>query len=298
MPDLTVTSHDGLELAVRDHQGEGPDVIILHGAMRNLEDWRMVLRHLSGLRVVAVDQRFHGHSGVPDSASYSDLARDLEAVIKALALTNPYVVGHSMGGMSAMLYAVEHRECPGVLNIDGYDFRQRELYDELPDQEVDDFLQAFAERSSSFLPQEDSGDEAWRDQQLQIASGMDGQWGVDPEQTQAVLARSFVKISGDRWQRRPPVSFWQITTAGGTPDLLDLLRRVECPVTMLVCRKGMGPAPSGTDYYAIARQGLVRHVRRIAEERPNVRAETIDATHGVIYEQPDVVAKLIMSLAS
>ncbi len=296
MPDITATSHDGVELVARDYGGDGPDVILLHGALRNLEDWRMVLDHLTGMRAVSVDQRFHGHSGVPESVSPSDPARDIEAVTEELSLANPYVVGHSLGGMNALVYGVEHPECPGVLNIDGYDFRQPELYDELPDQEADDFLQAFAGPSNPFS-EEDSGDEAWRDRQLPTVSGMDGHWGVHPEQTKAVLARSFVKISDDRWQRRPPNSFWRIIASGGA-DLLGLLRRIECPVTMLMCTKGMGPASSGTDYFAIARQGLVRHVRRIAEERPNVRAETIDATHGVIYEQPEAVAKLIMSLAS
>lgn len=117
----------GVELAARDYGGDGPDVILLHGATRNLEDWRMVLDHLTGVRVVSVDQRFHGNSGVPASASPSDPVRDVEAMTDALSLTNPHVVGHSLGEMNALLYGAEHPECPGVLNIDGYDFRQREL---------------------------------------------------------------------------------------------------------------------------------------------------------------------------
>ena len=298
MRDINVRSHDGIDLAVRDYGGDGPDVVLLHGAMRNLEDWQMVLRHLDGVRVVAVDQRFHGRSGVPESTSPSDTARDIEAVTAALSLSNPYVAGHSMGGMNALLYAIEHAECPGVLNIDGYDFRQRELYDELPDQEVDAFLKTFAGPSLPAHLQEDSGDDAWRDQQIQMLGGMDAEWGVEPEQTRAVLERSFVKTSDDRWQRRPPLAFWAAITQAGPADLLDLLERVECPVTMAVCTRGMMPPPTGMDFFTVARQGLVRHTRRIAETRPNVRAEAIDATHGVIYERPEEIAKLITSMAS
>lgn len=298
MRDFNVRSHDGIDLAVRDYGGDGPDIVLLHGAMRNLEDWQMVLHHLDGVRVVVVDQRFHGRSGVPESSSPADASRDIETVTAALSLSNPYVAGQSMGGMNAMLYAVEHAECPGVLNIDGYDFRQRELYDELPDEEVDAFLNGFAGPTVPAFLQEDSGDDEWRDQQMQLLGGMDAQWGVEPEQTRAVLESSFAKTPDGRWERRPPLSFWAAITQAGAADLLDLLERVECPVTMVVCTQGMMPLPSGTDYFAVARQGLLRHTRRIAESSPNVRAEAIDATHGVIYEQPEEIAKLIRSMAS
>ena len=41
------------------------------------------------------------------------------------------------------------------------------------------------------------------------------------------------------------------------------------------------------------RAGLERHIGAIAAERPNVRLETIDATHFVIVEKPDEIAAMI-----
>ena len=54
--------------------------------------------------------------------------------------------------------------------------------------------------------------------------------------------------------------------------------------------------PGDAGMYAAARAGLERHVRAIAVEHPNVRLETIDATHGVIFEQPGEIAAMIRAL--
>jgi len=73
--DLVVTAHDGVELAVRDHGGDGPDVLFVHGAQRTLEDWAPVLQHLPAIRAVAFDLRMHGGSGVPTAPTPEDFIR-------------------------------------------------------------------------------------------------------------------------------------------------------------------------------------------------------------------------------
>lgn len=300
MRDTTVTSHDGIALAVRDHGGNGPEVLLLHGATRNLEDWGAVLRHLRGLRVVAMDQRFHGLSGIAAPTKPSDWVRDIEAVIETLGLSEPLVVGHSMGGVNALLYGAAHAECRHVLDIDGYDIRQPEFYDELPPERVREFLDGFAAQSVSFVPQGDEGDEDWHGQQVAMAKQMDEAWGVDTEVTQAVVGRAFVRTAEGRWERRPPSSFWGVAIADGmTVDTLSLLRRTSCPVTVLLCTKPV-PMPMGpaAEFFAVRRRGLERHLGAIAAERPNVSIETIEATHGVIHERPLEIAELIMSLAA
>jgi len=300
MRDLTATSHDGIELAVRDYGGAGPDVLLLHGATRNLEDWGAVLPYLRGLRVVSMDQRFHGLSGVAPPTTSADWVRDIETVIEALALSNPYLVGHSMGGVNALLFGVEHPECRGVLDIDGYDVRQPEFYDELPTDRVRDFLDGVEARSGSFVPLDDEGDDEWHEQQVAVFEQMDQAWGIEPAVTQAVVGRAFVKTADGRWARRPPGSFWGVAIAdGATVDVIDLVRRASCPVTIVVCTKSV-PVPPGrpAEFFAAGKRGVERHMRAIAAERPNVSAETIDATHGVIHERPEEVGKLILALVS
>lgn len=297
MRDLTVKARDGIELAVRDHRGNGPDVLLLHGATRNLEDWKGIVPRLDGLRVVTMDQRFHGLSGVGPPSSPSDWVSDIEAVVAAAEMSNPYIVGWSMGGVNALLYGIEHPECPGVLNIDGYDVRQAEFYDELPAERVAEFLDQFAAMSSSFIPA-DEGDDDWLNEQVQLFKQMDAAWGVDPAVTEAVAGRAFVQTSAARWERRPTSSFWGTAVADGlAADTLDLLRRVSCPVTVVLCTKPM-PLHSGNEFFAASKRGAERHFASIAAERPNVRVVTIDATHGVVHERPAEIAELITSLAN
>ncbi|MFI8456463.1 alpha/beta fold hydrolase [Kitasatospora sp. NPDC085464] len=107
--ELTVRSADGIRLHVEVHGQPGaPTVVLAHGWTCSTAFWAPVIRELSDrYRVVAYDQRGHGHSEVPPSrARYSTraLAEDLSAV---LARTVPageraVLAGHSMGGMTIM----------------------------------------------------------------------------------------------------------------------------------------------------------------------------------------------------
>ncbi len=298
MNDLVVTAHDGIELAVRDHGGDGPDVVFVHGAMRTLEDWAPVLGHLSapplrsgvaGVRAVAMDLRYHGRSGAPATATRHDFVRDIDTVADRLGLENPFVIGHSYGGVLALEYAAEHAQCPGVMNIDGFDFRQRELFDDVsPTPAVDEFLREFRFSMSS-----DAGDDAWLDDQRAQLRQMAETWKIPDDVATATFDRAFVRVT-DGWVRRPPNRFFDVVYADdGVADPLAALRRIRGLVTYVICRP-----PGEAGMFAQARAGLERHVASIAAERPNVRLETIDATHGVIFEKPDEIAAMIRALVT
>ena len=111
----------GVPLHVRDHGGAGPAVLLLHGGGRDADDWRLVVPHLraGGRRVVAMDLRGHGLSG-PGPWSWPAALGDVAEVVAHLRLDRPAVVGHSLGGMVAALWAVEHPECPYASNVDGH----------------------------------------------------------------------------------------------------------------------------------------------------------------------------------
>ena len=294
MNDLVVTAHDGLELAVRDNGGEGHDVVFIHGVQRTLEDWAPILGRLSGVRAVAADLRFHGRSGVPEDASWNDFVRDIDAVVDHLGLSDPFVVGHSFGGMLAMGYAAGHPDCPGVMNIDGFDFRQRELFDDLEPGVVDAFLQDFRARTSSSVPA-DAGDDAWLAEQQASIRQLNEMWKIPDEVASATLERVFVRTA-EGWERRPPNPnrFFDFTDGEDwTADPLATLRQITGPVVFVVCRP-----PGDAGMFATARAGLERHVGAIAAEHPNVRLETIVATHGVIFERPGEIAAMIGALVA
>lgn len=90
--------------------GERRTVLLLHGFLDVGSSWDLVATHLvdAGYEVVAPDLRGFGESdSVPPGAYYyfPDYVADVEAIVKLLAPSWLAVVGHSMGGAVAALYA-------------------------------------------------------------------------------------------------------------------------------------------------------------------------------------------------
>ena len=129
VPHRRVTGPAG-DIAVADHGGDGPDVVLCHGANRTLLDWEPLLPHLKGMRLVSYDLRGHGRSDLPadDDYSWSAHLADLDEVTDALALEDPRVIGHSLGGMIALCHGVRRPDCPGVVDLDGFGGGRPELY--------------------------------------------------------------------------------------------------------------------------------------------------------------------------
>jgi len=102
----------GLELACADYGGEGkPPMLLLHGGAAHARWWDFVAPELTGrFHVLALDQRGHGESPWTNEWAYGSrhYAADLAAVIQGWGLGAPVLIGHSMGGHTAMVYAAEH----------------------------------------------------------------------------------------------------------------------------------------------------------------------------------------------
>jgi len=91
------------------HYGEGQPVIILHGIFGISDNWVTIGRRLAEkFEVFILDQRNHGQSPHNDTFNYFALAEDLFEFIEDHQLTNPILIGHSMGGKVAMNFALEH----------------------------------------------------------------------------------------------------------------------------------------------------------------------------------------------
>lgn len=104
-------------LAVHDYGGEGPDVLLLHGGGDNLETWREFAPLLQPrFHLFAYDARGHGQSPTPERASVDEMVDDVIAV--AVKLRSPLVVGHSMGGVNALLAAGRTDGLAGVVALD------------------------------------------------------------------------------------------------------------------------------------------------------------------------------------
>jgi pimeloyl-ACP methyl ester carboxylesterase len=120
---------DGVPLAAEE-AGDGTPVVLLHGltATRRYVVHGSRLLERSGHRVIAYDARGHGESGRPDSPEayeYSDLRRDLLAVLDDRGLEGTVLAGSSMGAHTAAGLALEapKRVSALVLITPAYDGR-------------------------------------------------------------------------------------------------------------------------------------------------------------------------------
>jgi len=96
----------------RDLGGEGlPPLVILHGMLGSSRNWQTAGRDLaSSNHVFALDARNHGQSPHDDAMTYDAMATDTLAWLDAQGLSRVTLMGHSMGGKTAMLLACRHPE--------------------------------------------------------------------------------------------------------------------------------------------------------------------------------------------
>ncbi len=90
--------------------GEGFPFIILHGFLGMGDNWKTLGRQFSGLgyEVHLVDQRNHGRSFHNDIFNYTELAEDLKKYCDHHNIEQMHLLGHSMGGKTAMFFATKY----------------------------------------------------------------------------------------------------------------------------------------------------------------------------------------------
>ncbi len=90
-------------------KGEGPDLVMIHGASGSLRDLTFSLRdRLTGrYRVIVVDRPGLGHSDALDDTSLLAQARFIKAGVAQLGVEHPIVLGQSFGGSVALAWALD-----------------------------------------------------------------------------------------------------------------------------------------------------------------------------------------------
>jgi esterase len=101
---------NGQTIHYLDWGGSGQPIVLLHGLRDQAHEWDVVAPLLRPLgRILALDQRGHGASSCPPTGyDPADFAADLAAFCTVLALPACAIVGHSLGGRTAYLYAADH----------------------------------------------------------------------------------------------------------------------------------------------------------------------------------------------
>ena len=245
-------------------------VVILHGLFGTSDNWGSVGKELSepttagepALDVLLVDLRDHGRSPHTDAISYPLMAADVHALLTKLGLKDVVLVGHSMGGKTAMSFAQQWPELLKKLIV------------------ID------------ISPREHANNQAHIVEALRTA---DLSLGRTRKQVEADVAK-FVKEPGVvqflmknvYWKTEEELA-WRVNVA-----LLDR----ELPAILAAIGPGTVRAPTifvrgGQSDYIVRED-----IPAIKEQFPNSRIETVPyAGHWVHVQAPDEVIALIRESA-
>ena len=105
---------NGIRLHYLDWGNEDkPPMLLLHGRTNSAHTWDFTsLAFHDSFHVMALNQRGHGDSDWSPDGNYSVDTHipDIEAFVQALDIWSVHLIGHSMGGRNALVYASRHPE--------------------------------------------------------------------------------------------------------------------------------------------------------------------------------------------
>lgn len=254
---------NGAELTYEDvGRGERPFVLV-HGFTGFRDDFRDHLSVLAGLgRTIIYDHRGHGdssHTGEAASYSFAQLVDDLRALLDALGVTRCDLLGHSMGGMIALRFALDDPQRLASL-----------------------VLMDTAARAPDHMPRAPlaaAGAIARSDGMATLAGLLRGRAGDDPSRPEAErrLERELGEAFWERRRRRltamDPEAFAALALElVDRPPLTARLREITRPTLVMV-----GDQDSG----------FLAPARELAEGIPGARLVTISgAAHSPQLENP------------
>lgn len=297
--DVIVTTACGDRIAVRDFGSNGPPIVLLHGAGLNLAMWNgLASRIAEHYHLVALDFLGHGESVASAARSVDKDLAAIEAVVDELGLVHPVLVGHSYGGLLAVLYATTRADCQQVINLDGLaGGRARpDHYLDQPPQSVATFWSTYLAQLSTMVPPTDSGDDAWlQAEYTQAANAQEA--GVDPESLAGLLERSYGRSGEGMWERKPTGgALLAMIEELGHVDVFGAYREVSCPVTLVLARPQRGLPEALEGFLVSYFRAFARAFPSLGDYLPERRLFTVDSEHGFPIEDPDALADLLRRL--
>ncbi len=197
---------NGLDIYYREH-GQGRPLLLIHGGILTGNSWQPYLPAFAEhYRVITPDTRGHGHTKNPTAGlSFGLLADDVVALIQALDLKKPLIIGYSDGGQVALEIGMRYPDLPQAIVIGGAyveltePSRQwvRSILGDARSPEVD--IDKFARENPQFAAglEADHGPEAWKTLLKQIKPMWNATLNYSPDDFAGVVAPTLVLL-GDR----------------------------------------------------------------------------------------------------
>lgn len=245
-------------------EGAGTPIMVLHGLFGSGDNFGHIARTLSAsFDMIVVDERDHGRSPHTGRITYPLMAEDVHALVMKLGLKDIVLVGHSMGGKTAMTFAQRWPQLLKHLVVIDIGPRQYPIGDHAA------IIQALA---SSNLPAKTTRKEVEDHLSAYIP---------EPGVVQFLMKSLYWEQPGKlAWRFNVPLLQHDIN------DILGAMGPETVKVPTLFIRGGKSPY--------IPREDLPQ----IKEQFPNSRVETIAfAGHWVHAQAPDEVMALIRSVA-
>lgn len=117
--------------------GEGPPLIILHGLFGSADNWNTLGKKFGDyFTTYLVDQRNHGQSPHSEIWNYDVMAEDILELMQDENIQKAHILGHSMGGKTAMFFAAKYPDKVDLLLVSDispryYPVHHREIIDAL-----------------------------------------------------------------------------------------------------------------------------------------------------------------------
>lgn len=280
MPPQEVIINDRpVHLAVRDHGGSGSPVLLLHGLGGTLLHWDAVAPLLTGAhRVVSMDLRGHGLSG-DGPWEWEAVLDDVQAVIDHFGLDAPLIVGHSLGGMVAVRWALRHPDGPGIVNLDG--LRSAETapryYAGIGHDELTALL---AELKAVF------------DAQAEVMAR------PLPETHAAILPKRALHTTAEGVYARPDAALArQIRYDPYFQDSVAAVADIRCPALFVLATENLPGLPGRVgDLMPALRAGIRRDLLPLTADRPHLRVLELAGSHNMVAEMPEQVSQAVLGL--
>lgn len=244
------------------HYGEGHPLIILHGLFGMSDNWVSHARRLAeDFSVYLPDQRNHGKSGHHEVFNYAAMVDDLLEFMEAHNIETSYLLGHSMGGKTAMQFALDHPHKVSKLIVADI---SADEYNHKHDVIIDAMLSVKLEKYTS-------RSEVDKDLEKSLP---------DPRVRQFLLKNLY-------WKDRSSLG-WKANLEVILEHLPEVFRALDAPTPFN--KPSLFLRGSESPYI------LPRHLPRIKKLFPLSVVETIDgASHWLHAEKPEEFYQLVMA---